>query len=148
VVRLLHRCPPVVLADRLERLARKHHVPGGQLAVRQGPALTTVEYGEPAYGRGGRVTRDTAFPLGSITKCFTATTAMVLVADGDVALDDPLEDHLPDLGQPAAELTLRQLLSHTGGWASGPDSADGTTWSFRPAPPSPTPTSGTSWSAI
>jgi CubicO group peptidase (beta-lactamase class C family) len=131
VVRLLHRCAPETLADLLSTLARKHHVPGAQLAVRQGGELTSVAAGEPAYGRGGRVTRDTAFPLGSVTKYVTATTALVLAADGDLELDEPLEESLPDLPPPVAEVTLGQLLSHTGGLAAGPDSADVATSSTR-----------------
>jgi CubicO group peptidase (beta-lactamase class C family) len=63
-----------------------------------------------------------AFPIGSIGKAFTATVAMILVADGDLELDGPIGPHLPELaGSPSGALTLRQLLSHTGGLESGPD---------------------------
>lgn len=125
MVRLLHSPPtPEVLASMLSTLARKHNVPGAQLAVHHGGETTTAEYGEREHGKGGAVTRDTAFPVGSISKCFTATVAMALAADGDLYLDDPIEEYLPELGELGEEVTLRHLLSHTGGWASGPDSAD------------------------
>jgi CubicO group peptidase (beta-lactamase class C family) len=77
------------------------------------------------------MTRDTAVPVGSVTKSFTATTAMVLVADGDLELDAPLADHLPELGEPGERMTLRQLLSHTAGLPTGPDSEDVATASVR-----------------
>ncbi|WP_433273366.1 serine hydrolase domain-containing protein [Actinosynnema sp. CS-041913] len=94
------------IARRLTGLVRDHLVPGAQLAVhRPGEALWATEVGLPA---------DAAVPIGSITKTFTATVAMALVSDGDLDLDTPL----PDVGRP---LTLRHLLSHTGGLPSDPD---------------------------
>jgi hypothetical protein len=69
--------------------------------------------------------------VGSVTKSFTATTAMVLVADGDLELDAPLADHL-ERGELGERMTLRQLLSHTAGLPTGPDSEDVGTASVRP----------------
>lgn len=62
-----------------------------------------------------------AFPIGSIGKAFTATVAMILVADGDVDLDEPVGAHVPEATGAVADLTLRGLLSHTSGLESGPD---------------------------
>ncbi|WP_309110655.1 serine hydrolase domain-containing protein [Saccharothrix sp.] len=99
------------IARRLAGLVDEHLVPGAQFAVhRPGEGLWTTTIGLPA---------DAAVPIGSITKTFTATVAMALVSDGDLDLDAPL----PDVGLP---LTLRQLLSHTGGLPSDPDDVHGT----------------------
>jgi CubicO group peptidase (beta-lactamase class C family) len=109
---------PDVLGDlpaRLPALARRHRVPGAQLAIHHDGATTAGEAGELEFRTGRRVTRDAAFPIGSVTKCFTATVAMILVADGDVEPDEPIGDYLPDLGDLGKILSLRQLLSHTGG---------------------------------
>lgn len=100
---------------RLSALARKHRVPGAQLAIHHDGATAASEVGELEFGTGRRVTRDAAFPVGSVTKSFTATVAMILAADGDVDLDTPIGDYIPDLSDPAARLSLRHLLSHTGG---------------------------------
>lgn len=108
------------LHDLLSTLARKYQVPGAQLAVRHGGQTVAVEVGELQYGTGRPVTRDAAFPIGSITKAFTATLAMILVADGDIELDAPLSEHLPELRDLGDELNLRQLLSHTSGFANEP----------------------------
>jgi CubicO group peptidase (beta-lactamase class C family) len=113
-----------LVGGRLAALARKHQVPAAQLAVHHAGQTLAVEVGEAEHGTRRRIDRDAAVPIGSITKCFTATTAMVLVADGDLELDAPIADHLPELGALGEELTLRQLLSHTGGLPSGPDSED------------------------
>jgi CubicO group peptidase (beta-lactamase class C family) len=113
------------LAGMLAALARRHRVPGAQLALHLDGDTIAVEVGEIRAG-GLAVTRDTAFPIGSIGKSFTATVAMILVADGDLELDEPIGEHLPELDEPVGRLTLRQLLSHTSGLAANPpDAADG-----------------------
>ncbi|XVS67310.1 serine hydrolase domain-containing protein [Actinosynnema sp. CA-299493] len=98
------------ISTRLATLTREHLVPGAQLAVHHEGRTWTHEVGLAA---------DAAVPIGSITKTFTATVAMALVSDGDLELDAPLSDHLP--GVAAGELTLRHLLSHTGGLPSAPE---------------------------
>lgn len=98
-------------------LARKHQVPGAQFAIYHGGATLAHEIGELEFKSGFRVTRDTAFPIGSITKFFTATVAMILVADGDVELDAPIREYVPEMGDLGTMISLRQLLSHTSGLA-------------------------------
>lgn len=70
------------------------------------------------------VTSDTLFELGSCSKSFTALAALHLVEQGSINLDDPVSKYFPDFfvqyeGQPY-QLTIRQLLHHTGGipWSS------------------------------
>jgi CubicO group peptidase (beta-lactamase class C family) len=108
---------PSVPLTALPALARKHRVPGAQLAIHHDGETIAGEAGELEFGTGRRVTPDAAFPVGSITKCFTATVAMILVADGDVDPDQPVGDYVPGLGHLGGMTSLRQLLSHTGGLA-------------------------------
>lgn len=117
------------LSASLGRLTREHGVPGAQLALRWRGEVITAEAGEWTSGSGRPVTTGAAFPLGSLTKPFTATLAMMLVDDGEVELDAPLAAHLPALGRGAAAgVTLRQALSHTGGLvATVEDMPPGTT---------------------
>lgn len=111
------------LHDTLSVLARKYKVPGAQLAIHHNGVTTAVEVGELQYGTGLPVTREAAFPIGSVTKMSTAILAMILVGDGDLELDAPLGDHLPELSNDLGnQVTLRQVLSHTAGFAAGPDS--------------------------
>ena len=56
---------------------------------------------------------DTIFEMASITKQFTATAVMLLVRAGKLGLDDPYTKYFPDY--PYAGVTLRHLLTHTGG---------------------------------
>ncbi|WP_416520578.1 serine hydrolase domain-containing protein [Streptomyces achromogenes] len=100
--------------DVLAELALRHGVPGAQMAVWRDGRLLTAETGEEAAGSGRPVTVATAFPLGSLTKPFTATLAALLVADGDADLDEPLSEQLGEL-RAGPGFTLRQVLSHTAG---------------------------------
>ncbi|HEY2762811.1 MAG TPA: serine hydrolase domain-containing protein [Pseudonocardiaceae bacterium] len=119
------------LSEILSSLARKYRVPGAQLAIHRNGETVAIEVGELQYEAGNRVTRDTAFPVGSISKTFTATVAMILVADGDLELDAPLGDHVIELDDQVARLTLRQVLSHTSGFASDAPSEDLSSVSIR-----------------
>ncbi|MFJ8755094.1 serine hydrolase domain-containing protein [Streptomyces sp. NPDC102441] len=103
--------------ELLAELALRHGVPGAQLALWRDGRLLTAETGEEAAGSGRPVTAATAFPLGSLTKPFTATLAGLLAADGDADLDEPLAEQLGEL-RACPEFTLRQVLSHTAGLAA------------------------------
>jgi CubicO group peptidase (beta-lactamase class C family) len=77
------------------------------------------------------VDRDTAFLLGSVTKTYTATALMCLVADGQVDLTAPVRDYLPELRladeQATADVTVLNLLNHTSGldWGLIADTGEG-----------------------
>jgi CubicO group peptidase (beta-lactamase class C family) len=55
------------------------------------------------------------FPALSITTLVTSTVVLCLVAEGAVALDDPVNRHLRSLRLADDAVTVRELLSHTGG---------------------------------
>ncbi len=59
---------------------------------------------------------DTRFRIGSLNKMFTAVAILQLVEAGKLSLDDAIGRHLPDYPNAAiAAVTVRQLLTHTGG---------------------------------
>jgi CubicO group peptidase (beta-lactamase class C family) len=62
----------------------------------------------------------TQYRIGSITKTMTAALVLRLRDEGRLALDDPLDRHLP--GTPVGTATLRQLLGHASGLQREPDS--------------------------
>ncbi|MDI3420533.1 serine hydrolase domain-containing protein [Streptomyces luteolus] len=63
---------------------------------------------------------DTQYRIGSITKTFTAVLVLRLRDEGLLDLNDPLAKHLPSAGLHAGvdEVTVGQLLAHTGGLAA------------------------------
>ena len=106
------------LSALLDELAGDHHVPGAQLVIRRHERTIAAVSGYEQHGTDRPMTSGSKIPAGSIGKAFTATLAMMLVADGDLELDDPIGEHLTDLraGQDLfGRLTPRQLLSHTSG---------------------------------
>jgi CubicO group peptidase (beta-lactamase class C family) len=62
---------------------------------------------------------DTQYRIGSISKTMTAVLVLQLRDEGRLALDDPLERHLPGTG--VGDLTLRQLLGHSSGLQREPE---------------------------
>jgi CubicO group peptidase (beta-lactamase class C family) len=121
----------VLSVSALSALARKHQVPGAQFAIHHGGTTAASEVGELEFRTGRRVTRDAAFPIGSVTKCFTATLAMILVADGDVDLDASIGDYVPEVGDLGAMLSLRHLLSHTSGLSDSSGIEEASTSTLR-----------------
>lgn len=83
--------------------------------------LWTRAFGAADVEGGIPATPATCYRIGSVTKLFTATAIMQLRDAGALRLDDPVTQHLPwfKIGGPRdqtdAELTIRQLLSHTSG---------------------------------
>jgi CubicO group peptidase (beta-lactamase class C family) len=74
---------------------------------------------------------DTVFVLGSVTKTFTATAMMRLVADGKVDLDAPVRRYVPEFTlkdeRAAAAITVLNLLNHTAGldWRMSAETGEG-----------------------
>jgi CubicO group peptidase (beta-lactamase class C family) len=64
---------------------------------------------------------DTSFRIGSVTKQFTATAIMKLQEQGKLSVSDPIKKYLPDYPEVGADITLRQLLTHTSGIPSYTD---------------------------
>ena len=126
---------------RLERMdqilagvVERGDVPGlVALVSRRGQThVTTV--GTKAFDGNAPVERDTIFRIMSVTKPITATAAMMLVEDGVLRLDDPVDPLLPELAtrqvlkridgpldetEPAVRpLTLRDLLTFRLGYGA------------------------------
>ena len=58
---------------------------------------------------------DAVFPIGSVTKQFTAAAILQLRDAGKLSLDDDITKWLPDFDTRGNKVTLRQLLDHTSG---------------------------------
>ena len=108
------------LTDDLGRLAAQHEVPGASVAVLIGDDVVEATCGVTNTRTGEPVTPDTLFMIQSITKVITGTLVLQLVDDELVGLDDLVSDHLPGFGtadpEAGARITVRHLLTHTGGF--------------------------------
>jgi len=112
---------PADFAARVDALVRaelaSQHVPGIEVGVAiDGTVVLDRGYGTRDLASSAPVDGQTRFALGSITKSFTATVTMQLVAAHRLALDDHLDRYVPDAPH-AGELTIRQLLTQRTGLA-------------------------------
>ena len=107
------------LQSELDRLVRRHAVPGAVVAMAVGDETITAAAGVANAGTGIETTDDTIFQLGSISKLFTTTLIAQLVDAGLVALDDPVRALLHEFrvadDTATLSITPRHLLSHTSG---------------------------------
>jgi serine-type D-Ala-D-Ala carboxypeptidase/endopeptidase len=102
------------LAHRIDAILGKTRV------HRTGLVVGVEAGGETGFWHRGRLPDGprSIFEIGSITKVFTTTLLADMVREGLVALDDPVERHLPDGVRPpprGREITLEDLATHRSG---------------------------------
>lgn len=126
--------------ERLREVCAAHvgedRVPGLVALVASGEQVHVEVLGELALG-GPAVARDSVFRISSTTKPITAAATLVLVGEGLVGLDEPVDRLLPELADrrvlvradgpleetvPAARpITVRDLLTFTFGFGMAPE---------------------------
>jgi CubicO group peptidase (beta-lactamase class C family) len=123
------------IAEPLRRAAESGDIPGvvAAAATRDG-VIFEAGFGTRDVNTGTPMTADTVVWIASMTKAVTAAAAMQQVEAGKLTLDGPIADILPELGRvqvlegfgadgqprlraPKRAITLRQLLTHTAGYA-------------------------------
>jgi CubicO group peptidase (beta-lactamase class C family) len=108
------------LDERVAPLLEKYDVPGAAWAVLQGGEVVDGAAGLLSKSTGVPATADSVFQIGSVTKLWTSTLVMQLVDEGKVDLDAPIRTYLPEFRiadeAAAAQITVRQLLTHTAGF--------------------------------
>jgi D-alanyl-D-alanine carboxypeptidase len=104
------------LDDRVKGIMQRSNIPGMAIVViKDGLVLEMKGYGYADRQTQATVGANTAFPIGSVSKQFTAAAVMLLVEDGKLDLDQPISQYLSDLPATWKPLTVRQLLNHTSG---------------------------------
>jgi len=120
------------LAEALQPFVDKNTLAGAVMLVANRNrvlAVETVGYADLASHK--PLGKDDLFWIASMSKPITATAFMMLVDEGKVKLDDPVEKYLPEfhdqwlaveqdkehvvLRKPARPITVRDILSHTSG---------------------------------
>jgi CubicO group peptidase (beta-lactamase class C family) len=112
--------PPMTPQARLDALFapfNKSDQPGlvvgvrlnGEIIYRRGFGLASIEHAVAN-------TPATRMRIGSTSKHFTCLAALLLAEEGKLDLDAPVTDILPELPTLRGVPTLRQFMSHTGGY--------------------------------
>ena len=105
--------PEPDLGRILRRAQANQRAPSVSAAVFRGRELLWAEaVGLADAATGREATPETRYPIASITKSFVAVAVMQLRDAGKLALDDPIQRHLPET--PSGP-TVEQLLSHASG---------------------------------
>lgn len=94
---------------------RRHGVPGVVVGWSYGTDGAVAAHGVRNTSTGDPMTVDTVSQVASVSKVFTATVVLSLLADNDVSVETPVADVLPELAALPASITLRRLLDHTSG---------------------------------
>ena len=124
--------PNAQLVASVEPFVKKNELAGAVMLVADKNkvlAVDTVGYADIAEKR--EMSPDALFWIASQSKSLTAAAFMMLVDEGKVKLDDPVEKYLPEyadawvavekdakhmlLQRPAEQITIRRVLSHTSG---------------------------------
>ncbi len=107
------------------------------LVARHGVVAAVDAVGWQDRETGKPMRADTIFQIMSMTKPVTGVAVMMLAEEGKLALNDPVEKHLPEfrglwvieksdektrsLNKPARPITIRDLMTHTSGMGDYPE---------------------------
>jgi len=105
-----------VVYEAISPVMEKHRVPGIAVAVTVRGERSLFNYGVASKESGQRVTEDTLFEIGSLSKTFTATLACLAQARGDLVLSDMASKYLSALaGTSFDKISLLNLATYTAG---------------------------------
>ncbi len=118
----------------IEKSIASTHIPSVSVGIAEGGTVVYAKaFGEavlaeqPMSQRGGGIhsmlmrapvpaEASMAYPIGSISKQFTAACILLLQERGKLTLDDPVSKWFPDFTR-SREVTVRNLLTHTSGYS-------------------------------
>jgi CubicO group peptidase (beta-lactamase class C family) len=120
------------LQAMLETKVQNGSLPGAVALVARGERQEVQAVGSLGLDHPAPMARDTIFRIASITKPIVAAAAMLMVEDGEIRLNDPVTDWLPELSSPQVvrtpnspvddvvpaerPITLFDLLTSRPGW--------------------------------
>ena len=123
---------PQTIAGSLQPFVEDHTIAGAVTLVVGKDGVRNLEaVGVRDLAQKDAMPKDAMFWIASMTKPMTAMAVMMLVEEGMLGLDDPVEKHLPEfkgqmlveektpdklvLKKPARAITIRDLLTHSSG---------------------------------
>ncbi len=124
---------PQQLASHFSALEQRHHFTGYVLVATQGSVVFERGDGPVDLSTQKEPTAQTQFQIGSLTKQFVVAAILVLVDQGKLDLSVKIGSYMPNLAEPARDLTIHQLLSNTSGIAAAPFAEGATQQLLGPA---------------
>ena len=100
----------------IEPLMEQQEIPGMSVAVLYKGRAQFVNFGVADLESRRRVTENTLFELGSVSKTFTGTLAGVMIRNGEIRLNDPVQKYWPQLtGEQWRPVRMLHLATYTAG---------------------------------
>lgn len=104
------------ITQTAETVLHKSGVPSASIGIiENGRIVYTHAFGLARITPPEPAEASMAYPIGSISKQFTATAVLLLQQQGKLTLDDPVGRFFPGLTE-ADKVTIRNLLTHTSGY--------------------------------
>jgi putative ATP-binding cassette transporter len=107
------------IETEIRRVLKEGEIPGLSVVIINGDKIVFKNYGYSNVENKTPVTESTLFQIGSCSKAFTSLAVMRLAETGYIKLDDKVSKYIPWLRvsykKNKADITIRQLLSHTSG---------------------------------
>jgi CubicO group peptidase (beta-lactamase class C family) len=106
--------------EQAREIARAHlvdqNLPGLSVAVGDGGAIVWAEgFGWAGLDNKTPVAPETRFRIGTASTPLTAAAAGLLIEQGRLNLDEPIQTHVPEFPQKQWPVTLRQVMGHLAG---------------------------------
>jgi D-alanyl-D-alanine carboxypeptidase len=95
---------------------QRRNIPGVSVSViHEGDIVHAAGYGMANLELSVPATEKTVYEIGSISKQFAAEAAMILVEEGKLSLEDPIQKYIPGTPDSWKGITVRHIIGHTGG---------------------------------
>ncbi|MCK5148743.1 beta-lactamase family protein [bacterium] len=111
------------LRETISQQLTETGVPGMSVVIiDQGKIVMLEGFGVLGVDKTEKVNTETIFPIGSTAKPMTSSLAALMVSEGMINWDDPVQQYLPNFKlnlidpNPEDQVTLRDLLSHRSGY--------------------------------
>lgn len=105
-----------IVQDAAQKVMQQYNIPGLAIAVTDNGKQQFYNFGVASKETQQKVTSDTLFEIGSISKTFTVTLATYAEVNGQLSLTDHPGKYLPELaGSAFDKATLINLATHTAG---------------------------------
>ena len=130
------------LASKIDKalnfLTEREAFTGAVLVAQNGEVLLSQGYGLADRDKNLPNTPQTKYRLGSITKQFTAMAILMLQAQGQLNVQDPICRYIPECPTLWQDITIHHLLTHTSGIPNFTDFRDYQSTKATPSPPEQT----------
>jgi CubicO group peptidase (beta-lactamase class C family) len=100
----------------VQQAVEEEQYPGLSIAVAiDGETVWSEGFGHADLATGVEVTPDSKFRIGSVSKPFTAAAIAQLMVNGQLDVDAPIQEYVPDFPEKQWTITTRQVGGHIAG---------------------------------